>query len=91
LGLTIDFIAEFSPAVRVTEMLTLEQIRQEGHEALRDRLGRAGMIRFLQLFESGSGSYAADRHQWVDSFSLNELRDMATPQRRRGKPRRKRQ
>ena len=75
----------------VTEVLTLEQIRQEGLEALRDRLGRAGMIRFLQLFESGSGNYAVERHQWVDSISLNDLRGLATPKPRRGKPRRKRQ
>ena len=71
-------------------MATLEQIRQHGLEALRERLGRAGMVRFLQLFDSGSGNYAADRHEWVDSLSLDDLRSLATPKRRRGKPRRKR-
>ena len=40
---------------------TLEEIRTLGLAALRERLGRAGMIRFLQQFENGSGDYAATR------------------------------
>jgi hypothetical protein len=52
---------------------TLEEIRQRGLEALRKELGRAGMIRFLQQFESGSGEYAQERHAWVDGTSLAEL------------------
>ena len=43
-------------------MLTLEQIRTAGLEALRERLGRAGMIRFLGQFDNGAGDYAKDRH-----------------------------
>ncbi len=54
-------------------MLTLEQIRREGLEALRERLGRAGMIRFLGQFENGDGDYAKDRHEWVDRTSLAEI------------------
>jgi hypothetical protein len=52
---------------------TLEQIRREGLEALRERLGRVGMIRFLQQFETGSGDYAKERHAWVDSMTLDDL------------------
>jgi hypothetical protein len=52
---------------------TLEQIRREGLEALRERLGRIGMIRFLQQFETGSGDYASERHAWVDQASMEEL------------------
>lgn len=52
---------------------TLEEIRREGLEALRGRLGRAGMVRFLQQFESGSGDYAQERHEWVDRTSLEEI------------------
>ena len=43
---------------------TLNEVRQEGLEALRERLGRADMIRFLQQFETGSGDYARERHEW---------------------------
>ena len=55
-------------------MLTVEQLRNEGLKALEDRLGRAGMVRFLQLFESGSGDYSAERHAWVDKTSLKDLK-----------------
>jgi len=56
---------------------TLDQIRREGLTALRQRLGRSGMIRFLQQFESGSGDYASERHRWVDSLSLDEIKSLA--------------
>lgn len=56
-------------------MPTLEQIRREGLQALRERLGRAGMIRFLGQFENGECDYAKDRHEWVDSTSLAEIRE----------------
>src|SRR5262245_21124758 len=51
---------------------TLDDIRREGLLALRRRLGRAGMIRFLQQFETGHGDYAADRKAWVDRISLED-------------------
>ena len=57
--------------------LTPDQIRQKGLQALRRELGRSGMIRFLQQFETGSGDYAHDRHAWVDRTSLEELRALA--------------
>ena len=56
-------------------MLTLQQIRREGLEALCDRLGRAGMIRFLGQFENGAGDYATDRRDWVDETPLAEIRE----------------
>ena len=52
---------------------TLEEIRLRGLDALRKELGRAGMIRFLQQFDTGRGDYAKDRHAWVDRMSLEEL------------------
>jgi hypothetical protein len=57
--------------------LTLEEIRRRGLLALRQELGRAGMIRFLQQFETGSGDYAQERHAWVDQTSLDDLRAFA--------------
>ena len=58
-------------------MKTLDQIRREGLEALRERLGRAGMIRFLQQFETGHGDYARERHEWVDRTTLDDIRKAA--------------
>lgn len=65
---------------------TLDDIYREGLQALRERLGRAGMIRFLQQFETGEGDYSRARHEWVDQMTLDELRRRS----RAGKPSRKR-
>jgi hypothetical protein len=69
--------------------MTPDEIQRRGLEALRERLGRAGMIRFLQQFESGSGDYARERHAWVDRVSLDDLRALAgtKPVRRKRRPR----
>ena len=53
---------------------TLDEIRREGLEVLRTRLGRAGMIRFLQQFETGEGDYASQRRAWVDALSLDDVK-----------------
>ena len=67
---------------------TLDDIRRAGLEALRERLGRAGMVRFLQQFENGSGDYSRERHEWADRTKLEELRKraaapIASPKRRK--------
>jgi hypothetical protein len=66
---------------------TLDEIRRAGLEALRERLGRAGMIQFLQQFETGCGDYARDRHEWVDRMTLADLRELAgrKPKRRKAR------
>jgi hypothetical protein len=45
--------------------MTSETLRQAGLDALRRDLGAAGMVRFLQQFEMGSGDYTAERWQWL--------------------------
>ena len=65
--------------------LTLEQIRRKGLAALRRELGKEGMIRFLQQFETGSGDYARERHAWVDQTSLDDIRGAANAKRNRKK------
>jgi hypothetical protein len=66
--------------------LTQNEIYRRGLEALRERLGRAGMIRFLQQFETGQGDYARKRHEWVDQVSLQDICKLSAS----GKARRKR-
>ncbi len=77
---------------------TLDEVRQLGLAALRDRLGRADMVRFIQQFTSGHGDYSTDRHDWVDKTSLAAIRSAAKskptgqstkPKIRATKPRRK--
>jgi hypothetical protein len=48
-----------------TSMMTLDQIRQKGLEVLSRELGPVGMIRFMQQFETGSGDYSVERHEWL--------------------------
>ena len=57
---------------------TLDEIRRHGLDALRSRLGRAGMIRFLQQFTTGKEDYAQARKEWVDQMSLADLRALAS-------------
>ena len=45
--------------------MSLEQLRQRGIAVLAKELGPVGMIRFLQQYDSGSGDYSEDRHQWL--------------------------
>ena len=47
-------------------MKTMEEIRRQGLEALARELGPVGMVRFLQLFENGSGDYVKERHERQD-------------------------
>jgi hypothetical protein len=53
--------------------MTLDEIRRTGLEALAARLGPDGMVRFLQQFETGSGDYTKDRHQWLKEISVEKL------------------
>jgi len=64
---------------------TLDEIRRKGLEALRRELGRAGMIRFLQQFETGHGDYARERHTWVDQTSIDDILAATGRKRRRKK------
>jgi hypothetical protein len=57
--------------------LTPDEIQRLGLEALREKLGPAGMIRFLQQFQRGKGDYAKERHAWVDQTRLDDLRALA--------------
>ncbi len=57
----------------MTRTLTIPELKKAGLEALCERLGPAGMIRFLQEFSSGSGDYTKDRAAWFDGLSLDQL------------------
>jgi hypothetical protein len=65
--------------------MTLDEIRQRGLQALRRELGQAGMIRFMQQFETGSGDYARERHEFVDETTLEQIRAQTKAKRPRKK------
>lgn len=56
-----------------TREMTSEQIRTKGLEALVRELGTVGMIRFIQLFEPGSGDYTKEREDLLKGITLNEI------------------
>ena len=45
---------------------TLHQIQQEGLEVLVDKLGPDDAIRFLQIYEQGSGDWTKDRKKYLE-------------------------
>ena len=53
--------------------LTDEQVRARGLAALNRERGPAGVIRFLRQFELGHGDYSTERHDWLESASLDHL------------------
>ena len=55
------------------QVMTPVQIREKGLEALRQHLGVAGMIRFLQQTELGWGNYTEERQQWLGDPDINEI------------------
>lgn len=46
-------------------MMTDEQILELGFEAIVDKLGPVGLIRFIHQFEAGTGNFTEDRQQWL--------------------------
>ena len=60
---------------------TLNDIRRDGLQALRQCLARVDMIRFLQQFETGQGDYASQRHEWVDQTTLDDIERQSSDER----------
>jgi hypothetical protein len=46
-------------------MKTISEVRKEGIQALTKTLGPVDMARFIQSFETGSGDYTQERHEWL--------------------------
>ncbi len=53
--------------------MTVDEIRAVGLQAIANELGPVGLVRFLQLFETGKGDYSKERHEWVDRLSAEEI------------------
>jgi hypothetical protein len=59
-----------------TAELTLDEIRSRGYAALLRELGPAGYVRFIQQFRTGRGDYTAERHQWLDKLTMDDVKAM---------------
>lgn len=66
--------------------LTQEQIRQQGLEALLERLGPADTVRFLQHFNPGAGDYQTERIAWIDRLGIDEIAASIAARRDRNGP-----
>ena len=55
------------------DVMSLAQVRASGLEALSKALGPVGLVRFLQQFETGSGDYTGERHQWLGEATVRDL------------------
>ena len=53
--------------------MTLNEIQQTGLAALSRELGPVGMIRFLQMFETGYGDYSQERSLWLKEQSVEDI------------------
>ncbi len=53
--------------------MTVDEIRTVGLQAIANELGPVGLVRFLQLFETGKGDYSKERHQWIDKLTVEEI------------------
>jgi hypothetical protein len=53
--------------------MTLAEINRLAFKTLVDHLGYVNAIRFFKQFETGSGDYSHDRHQWLDDLTLEEI------------------
>jgi hypothetical protein len=51
---------------------TLHEIHTEGMNALNKALGPVDMIRFLQMFDEGTGDYTNERKTWLKK-DLHEI------------------
>ena len=51
----------------------LETIRTEGLLALKEKLGVAGMIKFMQIYNDGQGNYTEERRDLLKDVSVEDF------------------
>jgi hypothetical protein len=54
-------------------LLPLPVLREKGFAVLVRELGPADALRFLHLYQPGTGNYIAEREQWLGSLTLEEI------------------
>ena len=55
------------------DAMPLDKIKHLGIKALVRELGPAGMIRFLQQYETGDGDYSEERHAKLENIDVKTL------------------
>ncbi|MHA2299072.1 MAG: hypothetical protein ACXADA_23845 [Candidatus Hodarchaeales archaeon] len=54
-------------------IMSPNEIRKKGIEALVEALGPVGMARFLQQFDTGKGDYTKEREKWLGKTTIDEI------------------
>jgi len=57
----------------IRKNMNAHDLRREGLQALFDRLGPEGAIRFLQESDPGRGDYTQERHGWLKDLSVDDV------------------
>lgn len=53
--------------------MTPIELQRKGFQALVNNLGIVDAIRFIHQYDSGSGDYTEERHQWLDKLTMDEI------------------
>jgi len=64
--------------------LTDTALREAGWEALVQKLGVAGALRFFRTYGLGSGDYTKTHQQWASTISRKELFELVEKARTQG-------
>lgn len=60
-------------AEHMTDSMTDLEVRLAGIDALCNALGPAGAARFVALLGQNRGDYTAERHQWIESLTIDDI------------------
>ena len=53
--------------------MTPIELQRKGFQALVNSFGIVDAIRFIHQYDSGSGDYTQERHQWLDKLTMEEI------------------
>jgi hypothetical protein len=56
--------------------MTPVEIQYAGSAILAQELGPIGFIRFIQQYALGKGDYTAERHQWLDRLTIDDVLEL---------------
>ncbi len=73
-----------------TVRLTNSEIRARGWDALVEKLGPSGALRFVMQTERGQGDYSARRHRTLGGLSVDQLVTRVRRHQASGRSRRRR-
>jgi hypothetical protein len=56
-----------------TRTMTPIELQRIGFDTLVKSLGVVDATRFIHLYDSGSGDYTEERHEWLDKLTVNDI------------------